>query len=147
MTAQLNRTLAGMAQLALREPSPCGVGIDLVEVASVSRHIRAAGKRYVQRMLTAAEVEFCADDHSRIASRIAAKEAVVKALGCGFRGGVQWHDVTIHRAVHGEPSVVLSGRAQAHARARGVQRIVVSLTHEGGYAAAIAIATKDGASQ
>jgi holo-[acyl-carrier protein] synthase len=116
-----------------------GVGIDLVDAATVERHIAVSGDRYLARMLTPDELAFCGEDLSRIASRIAGKEAVAKALGTGFREGVRWRDIHIVRADNGAPAVALAGAAAELADALGILDLRISLAHEGGLAAALVV--------
>lgn len=116
-----------------------GVGIDLVDAATVERHIAVSGDRYLAHMLTPDELAFCGEDLSRIASRIAGKEAVAKALGTGFREGVRWRDIHIVRADNGAPGVALAGGAAELADALGILDLRISLTHEGGLAAALVV--------
>ena len=116
-----------------------GVGIDLVDAATVKRHVAISGNRYLARMLTPDELAFCGEDLSRIASRIAGKEAVAKALGTGFREGIRWRDIQILRADNGAPGVALAGSAAERADALGILDLRISLTHEGGLAAALVV--------
>jgi holo-[acyl-carrier protein] synthase len=69
----------------------------------------------------------------------AAKEAVLKALGTGWSGGVWFRDVEIVRAAAGGPTVRLHDGALRRAQALGVERVHVSITHERGHAAAVAV--------
>lgn len=116
-----------------------GVGIDLVDAATVERQIVVSGNRYLTHMLTPDELAFCGGDLSRIASRIAGKEAVAKALGTGFREGVRWRDIQIVRADNGAPGVALAGGAAERADALGILDLRISLTHEGSLAAALVV--------
>ena len=116
-----------------------GVGIDLVDAAIVKRHIAISGNRYLAHMLTPDELAFCGEDLARIASRIAGKEAVAKALGTGFREGVRWRDIQIARADNGAPGVALAGGAAERADALGILDLRISLAHEGGLAAALVV--------
>lgn len=75
------------------------------------------------------------------ATRFAAKEAVLKALGTGFSEGIGWLDVEVRRTSKGRPYVVLTGRAREVAREQGVREIPLSLsyTHTDAVACAMAI--------
>lgn len=140
MSARLGEKLEALATTLPQHAHCHGIGIDLVEVATVERHMTVAGDRYVQKMLRSDEITFCAAEPARVASRIAAKEAVAKALGTGMRSGVRWIDIEIVRAANGAPSVRLHAGAAARAASTGVTTIHVSLCHEGGHAAALAMA-------
>ncbi len=71
---------------------------------------------------------FCAGRVNRLATRFAAKEAVAKVLGTGFRG-LGWQEVEVLTSPHGEPHVVLHDRARKRADHLGMRSIGVSLTH------------------
>jgi holo-[acyl-carrier protein] synthase len=115
-----------------------GVGVDLCEVERLRRTL-ARTPGFATRVYTDAERETCGrrrDPAEGLAARFAAKEAVLKALGTGLRMGVNWREIEVRRA-HGQaPMVVLSGRCRALAEARGADRVLVSLTHDGDYALA-----------
>lgn len=116
-----------------------GIGVDLVEVERLrrSRH----GERLLDRLFTPRER---ADSEGAgrwpsLAARLAAKEAVVKALGTGFRG-ISWRDIEVWRDPLGKPEVRLSGGALTRARELGVSRVLLSLSHTGSCAIAQAVA-------
>lgn len=119
-----------------------GIGIDVVEVERVKSSMDEFGSRFVQRLFTEAEQEYC-DRQVRpelhYAARFAAKEAVAKAFGTGIGKAIGWLEMEIVRRASGEPEVVLSGGAKIHAAERGIAQIKVSLTHAKHYAAANAI--------
>ena len=92
-----------------------------------------------QRPYTEAEIAQAQDDNETLSGIFAAKEAVSKALGTGI-GKVSWQDIEILHAPSGEPGVILHGVAQEVARAKGLAEWAVSITHEGGMAAAVAVA-------
>ncbi|HVP67839.1 MAG TPA: holo-ACP synthase [Anaeromyxobacteraceae bacterium] len=125
-----------------------GLGIDLVEVARIERILgdeTPRARRFIDRCFTRDEQATCEarrDRASGYAARFAAKEAVVKALGAP--AGVRWTDVEVVRPA-GPPQVRLAGAAEAAARARGVARVHLTLTHDGGIAAAAAVLEGEGA--
>jgi holo-[acyl-carrier protein] synthase len=128
-----------MARMPPRPAGIAGVGIDLVEVARFER----PSARLRERLFTPAERRYCdrqAHPAPHFAARFAAKEAVLKALGTGWSGGVAWSDVEIVRLEHGVAEVKLKGEAAARARKRKISRWHLSLTHTSSHAAAIAIA-------
>ncbi|MGH9354745.1 MAG: holo-ACP synthase, partial [Terriglobia bacterium] len=75
----------------------------------------------------------------RYAARFAAKEAVFKALGTGWRAGVRWQDVEITHLPSGKPELALRGRAQEIARELCVSRAAISLSHADHYVVAQAV--------
>ena len=119
-----------------------GVGVDLVEVARVSTIIADKGARVFERLLTPAERAYCEsrpDPATHVAVRLAAKEAVYKALqGSDAARGIGWREIEVTRAPDGRPDVSLSGSAAARAETLGVRRVLLSLSHT--HLAAIAMA-------
>ncbi len=116
-----------------------GVGIDIVEVSRVARLL--GHRRAAERLFTAGERGAAGEGAmrlQRLAARFAAKEAVVKALG-GV-GALGFHDIEVVRARGEAAWVRLSGRAAERAEARGVVRVLVSMSHVSGYAVAEATA-------
>lgn len=101
------------------------------------------GERFLDRCFTPGEREACAGrarPAEHLAARFAAKEAVLKALGTGWTGGIAWTDVEVISLPTGAPSVVLHNRAARIADERGIRAWLLSLTHAGGSAMASAIA-------
>jgi len=128
-----------MAEMSPRRPAIIGIGIDLVDIARFER----AAPRLKERLLTPSEARYCSTQRNpplHFAARFAAKEAVLKALGTGWTGGIAWTDVEILRERHGGADVKLSGKAAKLAKKMGIRRWHVSLTHTSTTAAAIAIA-------
>lgn len=126
-----------------------GVGFDAVRVARVARLETRYGLRFVHRLL--GPEEFAAWERRGpgrsvryLAGRFAAKEAVVKALGTGFSGGVGLRAVAVVNDASGRPEVRLSDAVAALARARGIRRFEISLSDEGGWVFALALALADG---
>jgi holo-[acyl-carrier protein] synthase len=113
--------------------SAIGVGVDLVEVSRVSAIIADKGSRVFERLLTPAERAYCEsrpDPATHVAVRLAAKEAVYKALqGSPSARGIGWRDIEVTRAPDGRPAVELSGLAAARARELHVGRVLLSLSH------------------
>lgn len=119
-----------------------GLGMDVVEIARIRRVLEGPApraERFVARCFTARERAFCdavRDRAARYAARFAAKEAASKALG--VPPGVGWHDVEVVRE-GGAPSLELRGAAAEAARRVGVARAHLTLTHDGGIAAAAVV--------
>jgi holo-[acyl-carrier protein] synthase len=120
-------------------PGVRGIGVDLAQIPRLRRVLERWDERFLRRVFTEQEIAYCRarrDPVPHLAARFAAKEAVLKALGTGLRMGVNWREIEVRRA-HGQaPMVVLSGRCRALAEARGADRVLVSLTHDGDYALA-----------
>ena len=119
-------------------------GIDLVVCARLKAAIGRHGERLLKRVFTPAELEYCRDrkrELEHLAGRFAAKEAVLKVLGTGWRRGINWTDVEIRNDPSGRPRVYLSGRCRQIADERGLGEIVVSISHIATHAIASAIGT------
>ena len=109
-----------------------GIGVDLEEVDRVREAIERHGRRFLERVFTAREIEFVeerANKFERYAVRFAAKEAAMKALGTGWSCGVSWLDCEIVNDADGRPHLELHGRAAAIANERGCTGRWVSLSH------------------
>jgi len=120
-----------------------GIGIDIIEVDRIRRLTVRHGERFLRRVFTDEEVDYCqrsAHPAQRFATRFAAKEATLKALGVGWQKGVTFRDVEVCVDGLGAPSVRLGGRALEISRERGVKTIFVSLSHGRHYAVAQALA-------
>ncbi len=110
-----------------------GIGIDVVQNDRIRDSIERFGDRFLNRIYTEGEKEYCknsANPAIHYAARWAAKEAAFKALGTGWSGGVKWKDVEVERLTSGKPEMHLHGEALALARSLGAKRFFVSLTHD-----------------
>ena len=119
-----------------------GVGMDIVETKRIAESIERFGDRFLHRVFLESEVAYSRSmkfPHLHLAARFAAKEAISKAFGTGIGRDLGWRDLEIIREPSGAPRVVLHGRAEAYAKARGVQAVHVSLSHTTDYGAASAI--------
>lgn len=120
-----------------------GVGVDMVDIARMER-VLGRTPRFAQRVFTEEERLYCegtARPAAHFACRFAAREAVLKALGCGFAKGVSYADVSVAQDAAGRPRVVLAGRAKEIARERGVLDVAISLSSTRDMAVASAVAT------
>lgn len=120
-----------------------GVGTDMVELRRVERLWELYGDRFAARILMPEELSLFS--HSRnpvrfLAMRFAAKEAVVKALGTGFRYGMWVRDTGSVPDPRGRPLVLFSKRGRAVCKELGVARAHVSLSDEAGMVLAFAVA-------
>jgi holo-[acyl-carrier protein] synthase len=120
------------------------LGLDLTRIERMQEMLDRRGTRFTERIFTAAERAYCERRAARraqhYAGRFAVKEAVMKALGTGWARGVRWRDIEVVRAPGAAPAVELHGRTAELARARGIARFHVTITHDAGIAAAVAIA-------
>ncbi|MCC7155714.1 MAG: holo-[acyl-carrier-protein] synthase [Bryobacterales bacterium] len=119
-----------------------GNGIDLAEVERIKNSIERFGDRFIERVYTPRErayVERKANRYERYAARFAAKEAGMKAIGTGWRGGIRWHDFEVTNLASGRPTLTLHGIAEQVAARMGVKSISLSLTHTAQYGMAFVI--------
>lgn len=117
-------------------------GVDIVECARIDRMLREHGERFLARVFTPAEREYCMASRTpaiRLAGRFAAKEAILKALGTGWRGGLAWTDMEILPDGYGKPHVMLTGGCAAQAAGMGIARVLISISHTETHAIASAI--------
>ena len=109
-----------------------GLGVDIAEVPRIKAAIERRGQPFLRRVYTPNEIAYCEsfkNKFERYAGRFAAKEATMKALGTGWRGGIRWVDLEVVRQQSGRPTIALAGEAAKIAAALGVRRISVSITH------------------
>lgn len=121
-----------------------GIGLDLAEVARIEQALERFGERFINRCFTPGEQAICLSrprPASALAMRFAAKEAFSKAAGLGMRG-LGWREIEVVHDPRGKPSLALHGRALAWIQANGVRASHVSLTDEGGFAAAVVVLEK-----
>ena len=121
-------------------------GIDLVECERIEHVWRQHPEQFLSRILTPAEREYCERKKNplpHIAGRFAAKEAVLKVLGTGWRGQISWTDIEVLNDAAGQPHVTLSGYTREVAERMGIARILLSITHTDKNAAASAIGISD----
>jgi holo-[acyl-carrier protein] synthase len=121
-------------------------GVDMIKIVRIADVIARHGDRFLLRVLTPEEITICAGRIPAIAARWAAKEAVAKLLGVGIRGltsgdaAVPWHDIQIQRDAAGKPQIVLHRYAATIAAAQGLFSFDISISHDGEYAIASAVA-------
>ncbi len=120
-----------------------GIGTDIVECPRIADMIERHQDIFITRVYTAAEIEYCSGRKAatqHYAGRWAAKEAVLKALGTGWRRGISWRDIEIISNRQGAPLCLLHGGAREVQERAGIQRMHVSISHSRYYAVAYAIA-------
>jgi holo-[acyl-carrier protein] synthase len=123
-----------------------GHGIDIIQTDRIRQSVSEHGERFLERVYTPAEREYCARNKKRyyehLAGRFAAKEAVLKVLGTGWRGGIAWTDVEIINEPSGQPRVKLSGECLRIAAQLGIVHWHVSISHIDTHATASAIGSR-----
>ena len=118
-------------------------GIDLVDFGRIESMIERHGGRFLDRVFTAQEqsdAEKITNRVEKLAGRFAAKEAVLKLLGTGWRGKIAWTDIEVTNSSLGQPMVNLAGLVIRIAAEAGVEQITLSITHTANFAIASAVA-------
>ncbi len=121
-----------------------GVGIDIVALERIKRAIDN-NSRFLRRVFTEEEIargERKKDRYQFYGAHFATKEAVMKALGTGWRRGVRWRDIQIVHNNDGKPEIKLVGKTREIAQRLGIDEVRVSMSHTREYAIAQAIAIK-----
>ncbi len=121
-------------------------GIDLVDFPRIEEMVKRHGERFVNRIFTAAEQAYSRASKNgteKLAGRFAAKEAILKLMGTGWRGKIAWTDIEIVNTPTGQPEVKLSGEVEKIAAKLGIKHISVSITHTGNFAIASAVAVAE----
>ena len=116
-----------------------GIGTDIIEVKRIEESIDRFGQRFLDRIFSFDEQAYCLhhrDASRHFAGRFAAKEAIVKALGTGFREGIGWLDIEIINDDQGKPIAELSSKLMETFNS---PRIHLSISHCREYATAFAI--------
>lgn len=119
-----------------------GTGVDLVEILRFRKVMERLKDRFLSRVFTPGEQQFCKqhrDPVPHFAARFAAKEALFKALGTGWAKGVTWLNVEVQRERQDAPKIILHGEAQRLSNELGAQRVHLSLTHSDNWAIAMVI--------
>ena len=127
-----------------------GIGTDITECLRIAQMIERHGELFVGRVYTTAEIEYCRSRRmatQHFAGRWAAKEAVLKALGTGWKRGISWRDVEILNAPGGRPQAFLTAGTKEIAEAMGIRCVLVSISHCHSHATAYAIALDEIAAQ
>ncbi len=118
-------------------------GIDLVDCPRIEQMIQRHGERFIKRVFTAAEQAYAEANKNKtekLAGRFAAKEAILKLIGTGWRGKIAWTDIEIINNPAGQPEVTLSGEVRKIADKLGINHISISITHTANFAIASAVA-------
>lgn len=116
-----------------------GLGNDIIEIDRIEKAIERFAQKFLDKVFTSREQAYCRqyNDFARhFAGRFAAKEAVIKALGIGFREGITWLDIEIVNDHYGKPLPKLSTKLQQFEDLQ----LLVTISHCKKYASAVAIA-------
>ena len=122
------------------------IGIDIIEVARI-REVLVRTPRFAERVFTDAERAYC-DSRGVVAAqhyaaRFAAKEAALKALQTGWRGGIAWQDVEIASRESGAPYLILHGEVKMLFEKSGASAAHLSISHTSEHAIAQVVLERD----
>ena len=115
------------------------IGTDIVEIKRIADALERQGDKFVQRILTASEIEeYQARGNSVafLAKRFAAKEAIAKALGTGIGRGISFQQLVTSNNLEGAPEVELQDTAAQRLKEIGGTKVLLSLSDEKNYALA-----------
>ncbi len=123
-----------------------GIGIDIVEVARLKKMVRDSNKTFLTRCFTKDEIAFCnskADTFHRFAGKLAAKEAVYKAMNLSWDSSLPWKEIEIRHSEKSDPMVYCSGKIQRQKELLHIKSIQISISHCEQYAVAVAVLEGD----
>ena len=123
-----------------------GIGTDIIECLRIAQMIERHGDLFINRVYTPHEIQYCQSrkqSTQHYAGRWAAKEAVLKALGTGWRRGISWRDIEIRNEPGGRPVVALRGGARDVVEHLGITEMLISISHCRSHATAYALAQAD----
>jgi holo-[acyl-carrier protein] synthase len=118
-------------------------GIDLVDCPRIEEMINRHGERFINRIFTSAEQAYADKNKNRVekyAGRFAAKEAILKLIGTGWRGKIAWTDIEVINNSSGQPQVTMDGEVKKIAEKLGITEVSISITHTANFAIASAVA-------
>ena len=115
------------------------IGIDIIEVARI-REVLLRTPRFAERVFTRAERDYCDSrgvvSAQHYAARFAAKEAALKALQTGWRGGISWQDVEVASKENGAPYLIFAGQVLATLKEFRATATHLSISHTSEHAIA-----------
>ncbi len=120
-----------------------GIGTDIVECSRIEKMIDKHDDVFIERVYTPEEIDYCGGRKASVqhyAGRWAAKEAILKSIGTGWAKGIQWTDIEILNHMGGKPYVKLGGEAKTICASKGIEEIMISISHCQTFATAFATA-------
>ncbi len=119
-----------------------GLGVDIIQNNRIESIVKKWGNKFLYKVFTDYELAFIEKHNQktqRYASNYAAKEAVAKALGTGFRNGIRFRNIELKRDNLGKPFIELAGTTKTFADDRGISKIHTTISHEKDYSVAVVI--------
>jgi len=120
-----------------------GIGTDIIECLRIAQMVERHGDLFIRRVYTEHEIDYCSPKKSstqHYAGRWAAKEAVLKVLGTGWKRGISWRDVEVRNKPSGAPTITLYAGARDVAEQLGIQKLHISISHCRSHATAYSVA-------
>ena len=114
------------------------IGVDIIDIERIAQSIARFEDRFLRRVFTQPELDYCNGRIESLAARWAAKEAVAKALGCGI-GQVALREIEVINDDRRRPTIQLHGAAANLAAQLGISTFAVSLSHAKDYAIAFVV--------
>jgi len=125
-----------------------GIGTDIIECLRIAQMIDRHGELFIRRVYTEHEIAYCSTKKAstqHYAGRWAAKEAVLKVLGTGWKRGISWRDIEVRNKPSGAPTITLYGGARDVAEQLEIKNLLISISHCRSHATAYALAEGNGA--
>ena len=123
-----------------------GIGVDIVDLNRIQGMLDRHGNKFLAKTFTEGEIAYC-QSHKKMAQhfagRFAAKEAVFKALGTGWRAGMGWREIEVVVDSYGRPRLRLTGKVASKARELNISEMLVSISHCDCHAVACVIAQSE----
>lgn len=120
-----------------------GIGTDILETQRIRKLIDSHGERFLDKWFSPEEITYCASKNRpylHFAARMAAKEALAKAIRISPKESIPWKEISVSRGDNGEPAFVLSGRTLQRTREMKIARFHLSISHSDDYATATVVA-------
>jgi holo-[acyl-carrier protein] synthase len=109
-----------------------GMGVDLIEIERVKAAHLKHGQRFIDRLFTPAEAQYClrkSDPYPSLAGRFAVKEAVIKAFSHGFGGRWKWIHIEVTKELSGKPTLKLHGIMEKLRVDRKIDHVHLTIAH------------------
>jgi len=122
-----------------------GIGTDIIEVPRIEK-VMEKDIGFRDKIFTPGEIAYCETKKHKFenyAARFSAKEALMKAIGTGWRFGIRFADIEVYHDEFGKPLIHLYGKAEELVKIERISKIHVSLSHVKEIATAIVIVETD----
>ncbi len=126
-----------------------GIGTDLIEIERIENIYDKYKEKFLNRVFSKEEIKYSQSKNKKqeiiksLSARFAAKEAFSKALGTGFRDGINMKDISVSLDEYGKPDINVEGKSVELMKNMGINGIHVSLSHVKDYATAMVVLEKN----